>query len=121
MGVEIETEAVMIIRFRLLSFGARNDRSDCRGSSGGEMDRLSSRSRRAERLRVGIFVAIVAAILRQPQFRVNGAEVGGDRKRELPFAAALAVMRSGDVGRRGVIGVARDAKIVVGSAPGEAD
>ena len=65
MGVDIEAETVVVLSFRLLPLRSDHERSNHGCPSSGEVDCPSRRSRRAERLSVGVFVVIVAMVLRE--------------------------------------------------------
>src|SRR5438552_2178127 len=121
MRIDIESEAVLVPRLGTLRFAARDERSDRGVGVQVEMNGAARRGRVAECSVVGILVVIVAVILGESQRGVNASELRGDRRRELPFVAVLAMVQGRDERGEARVRVRRDAEVVVRVAAGEAE
>src|ERR1051326_8950226 len=121
MCVEVETEAVFVLRFGALGFAAEDDRAEGGVRARIGMCSAARRRRVAEHAGIGIFVVIVAVVLGETERQVKAIDVRVDRRCDLPFLSALAMMRSGDERGVGVVRVGRYAEVEVRVAAGESE
>src|SRR5712691_4829192 len=121
MWRNVEAEAVSILRFTLLSLDPDDDHPDTGLSSRAKVDVAARRGGRAERLRIRIFIVIVAMILGEPQLRMHTADFCEDRKGELPLLPVLPVMGCEYIRGGESVRISRDAEVVVRQTACEAD
>src|SRR5207245_10421046 len=111
---DVEAEAVAVLSLTLFGFRAGHDRSDHGRSPCTQVCGAARRDRRAERLRVGILVVVVAMTLRKAQVSVNRPEFRAQWKGELPLFSVLAMVWRCDVSGREIVRIARDAEVIDG-------
>src|SRR6185295_8553246 len=116
--VEIESEAVFVLRLGALRLASEDDRAERRLRARVEMRGVATRRRVAEDAGVRIFVVIVAMIRREAQRGVHAYEVRVHRRGKLPLRSVFAMVRRGDERGVAVVRIRRNAEVVFGVAAG---